>query len=129
MRLCDLMRAGLLTPTPFLLQIFVHKPDTPTGFFVDFLEDAHDFFLLGAVGEDFCCMGQRADGYRCYAAVFDVGCDAADHLAVASLHVGHLCAVGGRVVWMNLREEELSSMVEHPRNDGAAFDEPNFREG
>ena len=72
MSLCHLFRRGLFGPTPFLFELFVHEADAPAGFLVDFLEDLKDLLLLTAIGEDFACVCEGANGYRGDSAVLNV---------------------------------------------------------
>lgn len=69
MRLCHLFRGGLLSPAPFLFELFVHEAYTPASLLVDLLENPEDFLLLAAIGEYFACVCERSDGYRSDAAV------------------------------------------------------------
>lgn len=57
MGLRELGGRWLFRPAPFFFQFFVHEPDPPAGFLVDFLEDPHHFFLLAAGLEHFACVG------------------------------------------------------------------------
>lgn len=57
----------LIVPSPFLDQIVDGKLNAPTGFFVDFVDDGDDFFLLRAGDDAFACMMDGAEGYTCNA--------------------------------------------------------------
>lgn len=72
MSLCHLFRRGLLSPTPFLLELFVNEANAPAGLLVDLFENLEDFLLLTAVGEYLTCVCEGADGYRGDATVYNV---------------------------------------------------------
>lgn len=55
----------VFVPTPFLDQIINDELYTPASFFMDFIDNGENFFLLGSVNETFSSMVDGAESYTC----------------------------------------------------------------
>ena len=106
-----------------MLFLFRPPPARPLS---DLLKHPNGLLLLGAVRQSLCGVSKRADGIGGDAAVFDVGCYATNHLAVAVLHIGHFGVVGRAIIRIDLNQKQLGCVVEEARDDCAPLHEPHF---